>query len=263
MLKKIGITGGNGLIGKILIKILRKKKIKYTCYKNDIRNYKNLNKWIKSNRDIDTIYHLAAIVPTNLVENNKKKSISVNFNGTMNIFNTLVSTNKKFWFFFASTSHVYKPQKKLLVENDVLKPSSFYGQTKLMSERFLLDKKNKNIKVCIGRIFSVFHKYQKKPFFYPVMKLKFKNRLNNKKNFILKGGNSIRDFSNAEDIANIIFKLSKKRATGIINIGSGKKITLLEFIKKYINRYVQIKPTGKSNTIAANISKLKKLLILK
>ena len=95
------------------------------------------------------------------------------------------------------------------------------------------------------------------------MKLKFKNRLNNKKNFILKGGNSIRDFSNAEDIANIIFKLSEKRATGIINIGSGKKITLLEFIKKYINRYVQIKPTGKSNTIAANISKLKKLLILK
>ena len=132
-----------------------------------------------------------------------------------------------------------------------------------MSEKFLLDNKNKNIKVCIGRIFSVFHKYQKKPFFYPVMKLKFKNRLNNKKNFILKGGNSIRDFSNAEDIANIIFKLSKKRATGIINIGSGKKITLLEFIKKYINRYAQITASGKSNTIAANISKLKMLSILK
>ena len=137
MLKKIGITGGNGLIGKILIKILRKKKIKYTCYRNDIRNLEQLNKWIKSNRDIDTIYHLAAIVPTNLVENNKKKSISVNFNGTMNIFNTLISANKNFWFFFASTSHVYKPQKKLLVENDILKPSSFYGQTKLMSEKFL------------------------------------------------------------------------------------------------------------------------------
>ena len=36
---------------------------------------------------------------------------------------------------------------------------------------------------------------------------KFKNRLNKRVNYVLSGGNSIRDFSNAEMIANIIFKL--------------------------------------------------------
>tara|TARA_Y100001958_G_C21115261_1_gene461041 strand:+ start:202 stop:993 length:792 start_codon:yes stop_codon:yes gene_type:complete len=263
MFTKIGITGSNGLIGKILIKILKKKKIKYTCFKYDIRNQKKLFEWLKRNRDIDTIYHLAAIVPINLVNKNKQKSISVNFKGTVNIINSLKLIDKNFWFFFASTSHVYKPQKKLLRENDILKPSSFYGKTKLMSENFLLKNENKKIKICIGRIFSVFHKNQKKPFFYPVMLSKFKNRLNKRANYVLSGGNSIRDFSNAEMIANIIFKLSKKRVGGVINIGSGKKITLLEFIKKYINRYAQITASGKSNTIAANISKLKMLSILK
>ena len=45
MIKKAGITGGSGLIGKILIKILKIKKIKFSLYKKDIRNFKDLNKW--------------------------------------------------------------------------------------------------------------------------------------------------------------------------------------------------------------------------
>ena len=263
MVKKIGITGGTGLIGKILIKIFKKKGIKFSCYNQDIRNFKKLKNWLKNNKDIDKIFHLAAIVPTNIVNQDKKKSLSVNFRGTINIFEALKSIEKNIWFFYASTSHVYKPKNNLLRENDILKPSSFYGKTKLMSENYLLKNKDKKIKVCIGRIFSIFHKNQKKPFFYPVMKSKFKNKSYKKTNYVLSGGNSIRDFSNAETITNIIFKLSQKRASGIINIGSGKKITLLEFIKKYINRHAQITTSGKSNSIAANISKLKMLSILK
>ncbi len=263
MMNKIGITGGTGLIGKILIKILKKKGIKYSCYYEDIRDLKKLKNWLNNNRDIDKIYHLAAIVPTNIVNQDKKKSISVNFKGTINLYNVAKSLDRNIWFFFASTSHVYKPSKNLLRENDILKPSSFYGKTKLMSENFLLKNKNAKIKICIGRIFSVFHKNQKKPFFYPVMYSKFKEKFKKSKCYVLNGGNSIRDFSNAEIVANILFKLGNKGAIGVINIGSGRKITLLEFIKKYINKNVKIKSIGKFNTIAANITKLKRLSILK
>ena len=137
------------------------------------------------------------------------------------------------------------------------------SKKKISNSIKLLDPKiKKAIDFAYSRILK-FHKNQKKPFFYTVMLSKFKNRLNKRANYVLSGGNSIRDFSNAEMIANIIFKLSKKRVGGVINIGSGKKITLLEFIKKYINRYAQITASGKSNTIAANISKLKMLSILK
>ncbi len=92
---------------------------------------------------------------------------------------------------------------------------------------------------------------------------KYKNKSNIKNDYILKGGNSLRDFSNAETVANIIFELSQKKISGIINIGSGKKISLLDFVNKYINKNVKIKPTGKYNVIAANISKLKKFSIIK
>ena len=45
MSKKIGITGGSGLLGKILIKILKKKKIKFSVFKKDIRNPKEIKRW--------------------------------------------------------------------------------------------------------------------------------------------------------------------------------------------------------------------------
>ena len=71
MIKKAGITGGSGLIGKILIKILKIKKIKFSLYKKDIRNFKVSIKYdgpikapIKKNDQIGEI-----IVKTSDVEN--------------------------------------------------------------------------------------------------------------------------------------------------------------------------------------------------
>lgn len=263
MNKKIGITGGSGLLGKILIKILKKKKIKFSLFKKDIRSSKEIKKWLIDNRDINIVFHLAAIVPIKYVNNNKKKAINVNFNGTKNLYKIINELDQKIWFFFASTAHVYEPKNKLLTEKDNLKPISFYGKTKLMSEKFLLKNKNKKIKICIGRIFNIFHQKQKKPFFYPLMVAKYKKNKNMSVNkLILKNGNSFRDFTNAEKVVEIIFKLSEKKAKGIFNIGSGKKITLLQFIRKYINNKVEIKPMIKRDMIVANVNKLKRLSII-
>ena len=137
MIVKIGITGGSGLIGKILITILKKKNIKFSCYGGDVRNSKDIKKWLKINKDIEIIYHLAAIVPTIKVNNNKNKSISVNYKGTINLYNSIAELNKDMWLFFASTSHVYKPQNKKLNEKDIIKTTSFYGKKKIMAENYL------------------------------------------------------------------------------------------------------------------------------
>ena len=101
---KIGITGGSGLLGKILIKIFKKKKLKISCYKKDIRNIKDIKKWLKKNKDINIVIHLAAIVPLDKVDKDKKKSIDVNLNGTKNLYHSISEQNRKIWFFFASTS---------------------------------------------------------------------------------------------------------------------------------------------------------------
>jgi dTDP-4-dehydrorhamnose reductase len=55
-----------------------------------------------------------------------------------------------------------------------IKPSSFYGKTKLLAEKKILNKKYRYHKYFIARIFSVYHKNQKKPFLYPSIKDKLK-----------------------------------------------------------------------------------------
>ena len=57
--------------------------------------------------------------------------------------------------FFFSTSHVYQSSKKKILDQ-IKKPISYYGKTKLLAENFIIKKlKNTKIKYCIGRIFSV------------------------------------------------------------------------------------------------------------
>ena len=73
MKKKIicGITGHTGSIGKNLIK---KDNFKFIFFKDDIRNFISVEKWIQKNK-LDIIIHLAAIVPIKVVNENKKKHL--------------------------------------------------------------------------------------------------------------------------------------------------------------------------------------------
>ena len=106
--KKIGITGARGSLGRILIK--QNPGIKFICFKGDIRNRLKVKKWVLDN-EFDTIIHLAAIVPIKTVNQNKRKALQVNFDGTKYLVDAILKSKIK-WFFFASTSHVYRSSKK-------------------------------------------------------------------------------------------------------------------------------------------------------
>ena len=155
-----------------------------------------------------------------MVDRNKNEALKVNVYGTKNLLEVLEKRGKKIWFFFPSTSHVYKYSKKRISENHLLRPSSFYGKTKLKAEKIIKKNKFKKFSFLIGRIFSVYHLKQKKPFLYPSIMEKIK--INKKKKIILKNGLSVRDFLNAEDVVEIIYKIYTKKLCGIYNIGSGK-----------------------------------------
>ena len=60
----------------------------------------------------------------------------------------------------------------------VKNPISFYGKTKLIAENKIINN-NSNFSYFIGRIFSIYHKNQKKPFLYPSIKEKIKKNKNN------------------------------------------------------------------------------------
>ncbi len=253
---KFGITGHTGSLGRTIIKST--KNIKYIYFKDDIRNKKKVIRWINNN-NFQALIHLAAIVPIKIVNKNKKKAYQVNYEGTKNIIDAIKNTNIK-WIFFASTSHVYKSNKKKINEKSIIQPISYYGKTKYLAEKYIIKKlKNSNINYCIGRIFSTTNKTQKENYLVPDLKKKIKRI---KKKIILENLNHYRDFISMEEISKIIHYLYKKNFRGIINIGSGKSINLksiaMVICKKY-NKEFEFIDNKNTTYLVADNRKLKSI----
>ena len=252
----IGITGHSGSLGSTIKK--HKSENKYFFFRDDIRNKKKILNWFEKNK-LDVIFHLAAIVPIKLVNKNKKKAYNVNYVGTKNLVDISKKLNIK-WFFFASTSHVYRSSKKPIKENFTKVPISYYGKTKLISEKYI----QKNLKnYCIGRIFSTSNKNQRKNYLIPDLKDKIKKV---RKKIVLNNLNPYRDFISMRNISNVIHVLLEKNFIGVINIGSGKSIYLKDIAKIILKKYKKegiFKDNKKKTYLIANIKKLKKITKLK
>ncbi len=259
-LPKCGITGATGVLGR---RIIKKLPYKFFVFKNNIENYKKVQKWINSNK-LDIVLHLAAVVPTNKVNKNFKKAKSVNIHGTKNLVKAILkTTNPPKWVFYASTSHVYPSTfiKKKFSEKYKVKPYSLYGKTKLGGEKIIEKNfQNKKINFCIGRIFSFTDQNQKKPFVIPSLKSKIQGT--KQKKLKLSNLNHYRDFLSTEDIALAIKILSKYCKKGIYNIGSGKEINLkniAEIIAKKYKKKISFEKDNKPTFLISNSRKLKRL----
>lgn len=251
------ITGASGVLGSYIIR--NNPKIKFLKFNGDITNKKVITNWILK-KNFDVFLHLAAIVPTSEISNNYLKAKKVNYDGTKNIVDALL-LKKNIWFFYASSSHVYPSSFSKIRESSKLKPITLYGKLKYMSELYILEKLEKSkITYCIGRIFSFTHFRQKKSFFIP--SIYKKNKITSNSSIIFNNTNHFRDFVSIGDINRAIFFLLKKKAKGIFNIGSGKKINLNLLIKKIckiFNNTPVFKKNKKITYLVANIKKIKKL----
>jgi UDP-glucose 4-epimerase len=95
---KCGITGSSGVLGRTIRKELN---YKFNLFKGRIENKKKIYQWVKNN-EFDLIIHLAAIVPTNIVNNNFNTANKINYIGTKNIVNAILKYKPNLkWFFFS------------------------------------------------------------------------------------------------------------------------------------------------------------------
>ena len=257
---KCAITGANGVLGR---KLRKKLPYKFYCFKGKIENYEKVNKWISSEK-FDLLIHLAAIVPTTKVNKDIKKAKLVNVTGTKNLVKAVLKCNNPpRWFFYASTSHVYRVnlKNKKLSEISAIKPHSRYGKTKRQGEKIIEKNfKNKKIKFCIGRIFSFTDKKQKPPYVIPTLISKIKT--NKKKSLILKNLNHYRDFISTNEISKAIKILYQNKSFGIFNIGNEDKINLKKIAillaKKY-NKNISFEKDNSPTYLISNTDKIKKL----
>jgi len=256
---KCAITGASGVLGKRLRQIL---PYKFYSFKNNITDYNKVLKWINS-KQFDLVIHLAAIVPTNRVNKNFKIAKKINVDGTKNVIQAISTLRKPpKWFFFASTSHVYSSTSfyKKISEKYKTKPYSKYGKTKKEAEKIIQKKFNdKNIKFCIGRIFSFTDKRQKPPYVIPSLFAKIKKK---RKSILLNNLNHYRDFISTKDIASAINLLFKKKKIGIFNIGSGNSInikSIAKIIAKKEKRKIIFSTDNKPTYLLSDSKKLKQL----
>jgi len=244
-LKKIRIliAGGTGFLGYHLAKRCLKLKWKVVSIstkppkKNrklenvnylilDISNQKKLFKKLSSNYDY--VVNLAGYVD----HSHNVKTMKSHFNGCKNLSLFFLNSKiKKFIQVGSSIEYgkIKSPQEEK--KNNTQKTYSIYGKAKLLSTKFLLKlSKEQNFPCVIIRLYLVYGPNQDTNRIIPIT---IKNAIENNK-FDCSSGRQLRDFIYVEDVINAIIKILKSKTVKgeIINIGSGKPITIKKVILK-------------------------------
>ncbi|MBU0600218.1 SDR family NAD(P)-dependent oxidoreductase [bacterium] len=294
MKEKVLVTGGAGFIGSYLVDELVKKSYQVIIYDNldpqvhpqgkkpvylnkeakfvkgDIRDRKKLYEVVK---DIDYIFHEAAVVGVGQSMYEVSKYVSVNTYGTSVLLDILANEKHKVRKLLVASSmsiygegayecsHCGKTYPKLRSEDQLknydwelnccnchqdliplptseekpLQATSIYAITKKDQEEMCL-----NIGWTYGiptvalRYFNVYGSRQALSNPYTGVAAIFSSRLLNKKSpIIFEDGLQGRDFIHVQDIvrANILALEDEKANFEVFNVGTGKKITILEIAK--------------------------------
>ena len=241
--KNVLVVGGTGFLGyHVCTKLIKKKysvlslsskkPIKKRIVKGvkyilaDIRNKKDLE--ILNKKNINFIINLAGYID----HSGNKKNLKTHFIGTKNLADKFLKS--KFTNFIqAGTSLEYGNAKSPQKEHVREKPVGKYGKTKLQANLYLEKlRKNYGFPYVVLRIYQIFGPNQDSTRLVPfVIRSCLKNL-----EFPCTHGKQIRDFLYVDDFTDLI---SKKKFSGIFNIGSGKPISiqkLINYIKNKIGK---------------------------
>ena len=292
--EKILVTGGAGFIGSHIVDELTEEGFDVTVIDNldtgrlenvahhqnkkdfhfirgDIRNFHLLKETMK---DIDAVFHEAALASVTLSVKNPILTNDINVGGTLNLLKACCDLGVK-RFVFASSAAIYGEGKSpLKKEDDTLNPTSPYGVSKLAAEKYVrVFYKAYSLETVCLRYFNVYGPKQNVDIHgsYGGAISIFINR-------ILKGlppkiygdGEQTRDFVYVKDVveANML-ALNRKNATGeVFNIATGKNISINQVantLRDVMNRtdlkniHVNPRPTDIRHGYA-DISKAQKTL---
>jgi len=148
MTYKLLITGGSGLLGSNLVKlmednfeahtIVHEHQMKFkTCqtYKLDITKGYNLLKAVKKINP-QCIIHTAALTNVDYCETHRDESWKINVEGTRNVATSADKVDSKI--IYISTDSVFDGKKSMYTEDDQPNPVNFYAMTKLEGEKIVL-----------------------------------------------------------------------------------------------------------------------------
>lgn len=243
--KKILITGGAGFIGSHIVDELINdneitiidnlttgsiKNLKYPEHDNlnfikgDIRkiNFNDLTS------GTDYVFHLAAMASVPLSIEKPEECNDINVNSTIKLLKSAVENDVK-KIVFSSSSSVYGENRNMpLKETEMPMPTSPYAASKASCELYLKTfHESYGLDYTVLRYFNVFGPRQDKNSQYAAVIPNFISALLEGKQAEIYGdGEQTRDFVYIGDIARANINACKSDYNGIINIASGKKMTI-------------------------------------
>jgi nucleoside-diphosphate-sugar epimerase len=248
---KFIVTGGAGFIGSNIVKKLVSRGDHVTVIDNLITGKEenlasvkdkiiflkdsilNINLLENQTKDIDGIFHQAALASVQDSFSNPEEYHNVNVSGTENILKLAIKNNFKV--VYASSSSVYgNPEKIPIKESDNKNPINPYAETKLTKEKLAKKYAEMGVKVIGLRYFNVFGKGQSKEY-AGVLKL-FLERIREGLPPKINGdGSQFRDFVYVEDVADAnIMSMDSKINHEFFNVGTNTSITILDLAQTII-----------------------------
>lgn len=199
------ITGGAGALGKEL-----KKKypscLSPTHKELDLTDKNKVYLFFEKHPEIDVVIHAGALTGIRPCEENQPLAWSTNVEGTRNLVNAIIDSNRKIQFIYVSTACVFDGHREMYKESSVPYPENFYALTKLVGESEV----RKLPEFLIAR--TNFVAKEKWP--YP-------------KAFTDRYGT----YLFADGVAQGIHEVQQKGLTGIVHIVGDKKISVFELAK--------------------------------
>ena len=246
------ITGGAGFIGSHLVEGLLKKKHNISVIDNlstgriqNLQSFKNKikfynfdlskkGKWQNIFKNIDVVFHLAALADIVPSIQNPDKYFKANVIGTKNLIECCIKNKVKKIIYSASSSCYGIPKKYPTSENEIIDPKIPYALTKRIAEEILLHYGNVyKIKVVSLRLFNVYGTKSRTSGTYGAMFGVFlKQKLSNSPLTVVGSGRQTRDFTYVTDVVNAFIKCIKYNGNKMIfNIGTGKPVSVNKIVK--------------------------------
>ncbi len=274
------VTGGCGFLGSHLVEHLVKKNHEVIVIDNlstgNIKNIKNLKvKFVKADiankekiskyfKNVDWVFHIAALADIVPSIENPKNYFSSNVIGTFNVIELCKNKKIKKFIYISSSSCYGIPKFYPTKENSKIKTEYPYALTKYLGEEIVMHwGKVYKIPVVSLRCFNIYGPKSRTSGTYgAVMGVFLAQKLKKKPFTIVGDGNQKRDFTYVTDVVEAIITAAKSRIKNeIFNLGTGKSISinyLAKLIKGKIT-YIPKRP-GEPNITLADIKKIKKKL---
>ena len=247
---KVLVTGGNGFIGKHVVKELVSRSIEVVSYDitppterlkgityvtGTIIDEFTLGRYLK---DCDAVFHLAAVLGVRRTNLELLKCLTINIQGTFKVLETCVM-NKIPHILIVSSSEIFGDVNRSKVSEDSpFNPKSGYAISKLAAEKYTEGfRKEYGLNFNIVRLFNIYGPGQVAEFVVPRFIKMVQNGIRPQ---VYGDGKQIRSFCHISDVSRALVDifLNQEARNQIFNLGNDlEPVTITKLAEMIIKKF--------------------------